>query len=637
MAYLTLAICLAQGLYWLVIERQIFSNHYTAMPELVEFENTRLARLDGVNKEAMAKARFGPTELPFTYCCDTAVFVVELDFTLNAVPSSGLAVLSTLQTDNYRLLVNGSQIVGEGSMVPGEQNFFGQKTFLKRVPSGVLREGLNTLQYVTVRDGFPYTDISPPLLAEHDALQTFAAQRLWVMNEYVAYTGLLMALVGLFGALLLIRTDDRLYAFWLSILSGSWALYALYTLWLDVPISGEARMMAYFVINLAIPTSLLCFVDSWTRHARPRAQVAIVGVYLMTIAVIAWLLFGTTMPSGYDNAARVWSWFLAGCALLTLARFAWHFYWNAESRMAETGIFSIIVIALPLEAVGQLYPTLELGEGYLQDASAFFMLAMIAAFLSRNFRLFQSQAALNTLLQTTVTAREAELADAYDRERLLVKQQAHDEERRRIMRDLHDGMGGQLMAMMLSARMGDAAPDRIATQLQSVIDEMRLMVDSMDNVGDTLGEALETFRARIEPRVEQAGFRFEWDGDYAGKLPGFGPRDVLQIFRILQEAVTNALRHSGGDWLGIAVGQSGNGDDVIAVRDNGSGAGSRADAMLANAGRGLHNMQTRAQTLGGTCHIGVEPAGGICVTIEIPRSRVSSAHEADVATAVLHE
>lgn len=48
----------------------------------------------------------------------------------------------------------------------------------------------------------------------------------------------------------------------------------------------------------------------------------------------------------------------------------------------------------------------------------------------------------------------------------------------------------------------------MAEGLQSVIDEMRLMVDSMDSVGESLEAALATFRARIQPRVEAAGFAF---------------------------------------------------------------------------------------------------------------------------------
>lgn len=633
---LALAVCLAQMLYWLVIERQIFSNHYAAMPELVEFQNTRIARLDGVDPAAIAKARYASAELPFTHCCDTAIFAVQLDFVLPDVPARGLGILSTLQTDNYQLFANGSLIVGEGSMTPGGQDFFGQKTFLERIPAGVLREGVNTLQYITVRDGFPYTDIMPPLVGEHDALQQFAGQRLWVMNEYVAYNGLLMALVGLFGALLLMRSDDKLFALWLSVLAGGWALYALYTLWLDIPVGGSARMMIYFIINLAIPASLLCFVDSWTRHPIRQGQMAVVGAYLLTIAGIAALVFAAPMPDGYDNAALVWSWFLAGCAILTVARFAWHFLQHGEDRFAEAAILSVIVIALPLEAAGQLYPDLRLGEGYLQDASAFFMVAMIAAFLSRNFRLFQSQSALNGLLRTTVKAREAELADAYDRERALVKRQAHDDERKRIMRDLHDGMGGQLMAMMLSARLGDAAPDQVATQLQSVIDEMRLMVDSMDSVGESLGEALETFRARIQPRVEQAGFRFAWDADNGLILPGYGPRGVLQVFRILQEAVTNALRHSGGDWLGIAVRDSGSGRVEITVRDNGRTASGEGAAGLTQSGRGLGNMQSRAHALGGTCNITRDTAGGVCMALNLPVLSAWDHNEAEIGKVLMH-
>lgn len=607
---LVLTVCLCQAIYWLVIERQIYSGQHRPMPEMVEFPQARIARLASPDQD-LRTARFKAEPLPFTHCCDGASFAAELDFDLADVPAAGLGIISTLQVDNYRLYANGHLLVGEGSMRPGAQTFEGQKTFLTRIPAGVLRPGGNTLTYVTLRDGFPYTDIYPPMVAEHDALAAFANQRLWVMGDFVAFGGLLMALVGLVATIMLARSDDWRFAMWLSLLAGSWAAYALYSEWLAVPLSGWWRMAAYFVINMAIPTSLLCFVDSWSGRAMPRLQAFAVLAYVMAVGAILAMLHWQPMPGAYDNAANLWGWFMALFAVGTALRFVWHFTQMRDDRYAEAGIMSVIVVALALEALAQQYPDLNLGEGQVHNAAVFFIVAMLAAFLARNFRLFQSQNALNAMLRARVEQREGELAQAHAREQVLVARQAHDDERRRIMRDIHDGLGGQLMTMLLSARLGEADPPKLAEGLQAAIDELRLMVDSMDSVGESLDGALSTFRARVKPRVETAGITFDWHQPEGLTMPEMEPRAVLQVFRILQEAVTNALKHARCTHVRVVVAQHGNGLD-IAVCDNGRGG-----AAGGTAGRGRANMAIRAQAIGGTVAITDGPDGGTHVALRL--------------------
>ena len=453
----------------------------------------------------------------------------------------------------------------------------------------------------------------PPLIAEYDALSAYAARRLWIMGDYPLLGGMVLGLLGLFGALMVTRTDDKPFAVWLSLLCGAWTAYALYGALLDPPFNGWGRMMVYFALILFIPVALLCFIDSWTRRPLRHLRTAALAVYASMIAAVAWLLFKTPMPGAYDYPVTIWIWALMGFAVLTLARILLHFLTVREDRIAECAILSVCVVAILLDGLGQWLPDLGLGEMNLMSAAPFLMLAMVAAFIARNFKLFRSQSHLNALLQSKIALREAELAQAHAREQELVAKQAHEAERRRIMQDIHDGLGSQLMSMMLSARLGEAEPAKVAEGLQAVIDEMRLMIDSMDSVGESLDAALATFRARVQPRIIAAGYAFEWRQQSAVDLPGYGPRDVLQVFRILQEAVTNALKHSGGSALQVTVGHQTDGAVRICISDDGRGG-----AGVGCAGRGLSNMQLRAQSIGAQCRLDSPDGGGTHVVLLLP-------------------
>ena len=86
--------------------------------------------------------------------------------------------------------------------------------------------------------------------------------------------------------------------------------------------------------------------------------------------------------------------------------------------------------------------------------------------------------------------------------------------------------------------------------------------------------------------------------------PGPGPRPTLQILRILQEAVTNAMRHSGGTEISLISRIDDNGFIHISVRDNGRGLPAEV-----KGGRGLTSMRSRAEAVGGNLKIDGNESG----------------------------
>jgi two-component system sensor histidine kinase UhpB len=621
LATLAVMIMAVQAAYWVAIDKPLFRADPGQSPPLVKLVDVEIARLAEPGFAAARNAAFKPVTLPWTYCCDSAAFAVRGAFTLDAIPARGLGIISDLQVDNYQLAINGTVLVARGRLSAKNPSFHGQIKYLTRIPAGVLRQGRNELMYVTVRDGFPYTDIIAPRIAEHDALDQHTARRLFFIGDFYRLSGFLLGLLGLLATLMVFRSDDWRFAAWLSALCAAFVGYMLYTTWLDPPLDGWGRMLAFYAIYLFIPTALICFIDSWTRHPLRHFQAGVLAVYGLITGVIAWHIYRVPMPAGFDQPVMLWVWSLVAAAVVVIGRLAWHFATRAEDRLIESALLSVLAVALVVDAVSNLFPELGVREGNLLNSSAFLLLAMTAAFLARNFRLFQSQAALNAMLQAKVDQREAELLAAAAREQALVRQQAFDEERRRIMRDLHDGLGSQLMSIMLAARVGVADPAAVAEGLQAVIDELRLMVDSMDSVGESLGSALATFKARVQPRVEAVGIDLVWHEDEGiGTIGDFGPRDVLQLFRVLQEAVTNALKHAHCRQIAISAIRTKTGLR-LEIADDGTGL----DAS-GGAGRGLANMRARAAAVGG--QIEILPGVGGCgtrVVLDVPIRRPDAA------------
>jgi signal transduction histidine kinase len=204
------------------------------------------------------------------------------------------------------------------------------------------------------------------------------------------------------------------------------------------------------------------------------------------------------------------------------------------------------------------------------------------------------------------------------RERLVT---AREEERRRLQRDLHDGVGptlsGALMKMEAArSRLADAPPeagrmlDELATDTRRAIDEVRrLTYDLRPPLLDQLGLA-----GALEERA--ARFVAVPDGlDVAVRvsaLPSLGAAVEVAAYHIALEALTNAARHSGASQVELHVSAL-EGTLVVEVVDDGTGVGA-AD----RAGIGMRSMRERAEELGGELRIDAPTGGGTRIRATLP-------------------
>src|SRR3546814_15937446 len=98
------------------------------------------------------------------------------------------------------------------------------------------------------------------------------------------------------------------------------------------------------------------------------------------------------------------------------------------------------------------------------------------------------------------------------------------------MSDLHDGIAGQLMSIVaLSEQDTGSKADEIAHACHRALTDLRLVVDSMEDVGDDLGMMLVAFRDRVEPQLRRSGIRLDWQVRNLSDLPGLSPATTLAI------------------------------------------------------------------------------------------------------------
>ena len=223
----------------------------------------------------------------------------------------------------------------------------------------------------------------------------------------------------------------------------------------------------------------------------------------------------------------------------------------------------------------------------------------------------------------------AERAEAAERDLREQAEQAVAEERARIARELHDLVAHSMGVIVIQAqgaqRALDAAPEQSRSALASIEEagrtgmaEMRrllaLLVATEDEVGTAPQPSLEQVPDLVA-RVREAGLRVDLSVDGAVRALPAGVE--LAGYRVVQEAMTNALKHAEQSPVQVHISYETDHLD-IEVRDRGPASEPVARSTGAGGGHGLVGMRERVSLYGGTLSAGSRPEGGFVVHARLP-------------------
>ena len=222
--------------------------------------------------------------------------------------------------------------------------------------------------------------------------------------------------------------------------------------------------------------------------------------------------------------------------------------------------------------------------------------------------------------------------DEYRREYAQRKVSEVQAERVRIARELHDVLAHSLSQINVQAGVGlhlaQKQPEKAVEALASIKETSKTALDEVRSVLGVLRDESRDPQAPLVPEpdltrlpaliagVAAQGLDVTSSLDPADAALSSAPKPVqLAIYRIVQESLTNVLRHSGATRASVDVGiedDAGASSYVITVDDNGSGF------AATEPGRGLTGIRERAELLGGTLETGRSPSGGAEIVVRIP-------------------
>lgn len=507
-----------------------------------------------------------------------------------------LVVPSPRQT-NFALWIDRHPIATRGdldssrSMLQNPVTFSVTNSFTESVPEVVYLRTVSPLPELAMSSIVigPKTELTD--YADYmDAAKRITIQAIMAMMALLAF---LMASVWM-----LRRGSDPVYG-WYAALLLIWTAHLSHTQ-IEHPPFGDAEFwrhtshitLGWFVITASV------FVDRLSARKRPRLDLALL---LIGLSGSVLLLMPSLLGQYFTFfVVRIWVPVIIGIGFVIL--------FSLLSNLRERSTMesrSLLILAFSLILIGirdYLYNSLTLLDGnflYLPFAAGFALIVFSIILIRRFVAALNIAEHVNEELEARVAEKTRELAEQHARTLALEHEQVLSRERQRLLQEMHDGLGGHMVhALAIAERSESLRP--MVSPLKLAMEDLRLIIDSLDPRESAFDAVFSSLRSRIARTTNALQMRLTWQFD--SRLGDIlrNPHEVLTLARIVQESVTNVIKHADASELTIfGAYESVSGRVTLSITDDGRGPGSDESST----GRGLTTMKSRAVEIGGILNV----------------------------------
>ncbi len=544
----------------------------------------------------------------------------RVQFSIADLDNSVKAILIPTVRSNVSVALNGEKVGDGGSMQPPIASNL-RKPLMFVVPHGLLQTGNNILEVELKSSvsgkGFLDAIFVGPHAALNPAFKRHNFYRITLV-ESITYGLLITTLV--IAILAGLRPQNKEYA-WFALATFLWAAHNATNHITNIVVSNHVwDWFSYVTLGwfaLVAPVVLARF----KQQIHPRFE-----RFLLSLAIVLPLLM-LVLPQPAMHAMADYLWYplafsIGGGALLFVAIDAWKTNDLESQLLTASGLF---IIPYALHDLLIVQAVLPWEDGFYIQFGAVVLLAVFTMILLyRLVRSTNEAELLNLNLSDEVSKKTQEIQAAMERTRLLEKNEWLSDERARITRDMHDGFAGQIASVLSTLKSGRFEAAEVETQLEYSINDLRLMIDSLDNEENDLVTLLGMFRYRANPMLEQAGIELDWVSLPPDTRIELLPATALHLLRIMQEALQNAVRHANCTRIKISATHNPEYPDevLIRVQDNGVGIATELlDEPSKGKHRGLRNMRYRAEQINAALDI-CSTDTGTSLSLTLPAERL---------------
>lgn len=489
-----------------------------------------------------------------------------------------------------------------------------------RLPQSSVRDGLNTLWIRVTGVAGQTPGLGPAHLGEPEALLRDHEMREWRNRTLFQVNLVISATLGALFFFLWAMQPRQSSHGWYALTALFWVLFCANVLAVS-PWPFGTTLMAARANTVALTLHIACFCLFTWRFAGqswPRLEKA------LWFAVAVMLAAAIGVPdTAVATMQRVIVLAVSALFYLNCLQFAVH---AVRSRDREQMLLAVCLVIFLGAALHDLLLVLKLigGLSLIPYTSVAALAGMSAVLGLRHARGVRRIERFNHELEISVGRARAELATTLAREHELALANSRLQDRLEIARDLHDGLGGSLVRMTAAVEQaGEPLRNRqVLSMLNLLRNDLRQTIDNGASADmtppATPREWIAPLRHRYTQLFDELGVAVRWD------VPGAwdGTPSALQclaLTRLIEEALTNVVKHSRARRVGVTLRQPAHGQLELEIEDD--GVGFDVDAVRrANLSVGVRSMATRIARVGGALDIASAPGRTrLCARLSLPQ------------------
>lgn len=459
------------------------------------------------------------------------------------------------------------------------------------------------------------TSLSQFYLGPLEQIEPLYQQFHFMRVPLMQWAWIITVIVALFmGTIWLVRRQLTEYG-WIALAFTSVAIYLESFIRSSEPAFPYFYHWQFFAGRAVFIVAFLIFTHRILHLNRRRFELIMAGLFTLIFAIG----LGLVLLDHFSDFVTLELLTSTPLTLVLLGYICWCL-WASIRRANKTYLHWFLVSGLCALALGfhDVLVVLDIQHPLVRDfyLSQYAILLTVVGYggvmVHRMAAALLNSEELNIELTRQVDRKTIELQQAAEARLVQDKKLLLYDERQRILADMHDGVGGQLVNLLAANREAALGQTQMTHELDRILADLRLVLDALSPAGEELITALARLKERYTPLLKHANIELHWKIDFDIEAIPLPPSLTINALRLVQEAIQNSIKHAQANniWLQLIPSKDGY---RLSITDDGVGY-----ATDSTSGHGTKTMQQRALVLNGSLTISTPSSGGTQVKLDFP-------------------
>jgi signal transduction histidine kinase len=578
---------------------------------LSSIQHIQQAKISSITPFAESTA--GPlTKLPHSWNNDRPQrhgafnYVTPVEFSIQQF-NTPIAIYLPRLGNRYEVWINERLIHSSGDLSNTQEAFTHSPLFVE-LPKALINVGMNTLRLKVVGEPGRFAGVSSIYVGDAIILKKEYDSRVFFHSFSTLAIVISCVLIGVLALVFSYFLRNRHYLIF-GLSATFWAFSHSYLLIHQLPIDYRIGLFFYDFFY-ATGVAFLLLSITYVIRLRRRWYVQIVYFFIASS-----LFLTLAHHSGYPLARSIFLNAMLALALLTFALYLRSFFKNQRSK--SWVMFVMLAVSLSFGVYDQLivYQYKNGFEILTLSRYAFLLCTLAVAVMLASqvvrISIFIKQSHRRTLRK--LTENQKKLETVFSSELKAQSELVVEKERWRMMQDMHDGLGSQLIGLQHAVKDPNANPQMLDSMVRNSIAELRMNINSLGHQHKEISTMLGALRERLELMIEPQGKKLVWAVGFVPELDSIDHTVIEHLEKMILEVFANIAKHSSALTVRLSAQHFENSHVCIHIKEDGGGYDRQSCSEV--VGKGLAGLNKRAQLFGAQLSI---DAKGCDITITIP-------------------